>query len=113
MPAAGHPSIFWDHYFENGYKDCIDQLIALRKRAGISGGSPIEILCADHDMYVARINDKCARLYDALLRNRLHATSSPVICVSLQTCPAFSCDSNLPESNSVALASCSLTIESL
>ena len=58
--CAGHPSIFWDHYFESGHKDCIDQLVALRKRAGISGGSGIEILCADADMYVARINDKCA-----------------------------------------------------
>jgi hypothetical protein len=60
LRRAGHPSIFWDHYFQDGHKDCIDALVALRKRAGITGGSGIEILCADHDMYVAHINDKCA-----------------------------------------------------
>lgn len=36
----------------------IDQLVQLRKRAGITAGSKIEILAADHDFYVARINDK-------------------------------------------------------
>ena len=48
--CAGNPSIFWDHYFENGYKGVIDNLVALRERAGITAGSNIEILCADHDM---------------------------------------------------------------
>ncbi|KAK9918323.1 hypothetical protein WJX75_003181 [Coccomyxa subellipsoidea] len=53
----GNPTIFWDHYFDNGYKGVIDQLVQLRKRAGITAGSKIEILAADHDFYVARIND--------------------------------------------------------
>ncbi len=54
----GNPTIFWDHYFDQGHKDVIDKLIALRERAGITAGAPIEILCADHDCYVARVNDK-------------------------------------------------------
>jgi alpha-amylase len=31
--------------------------VAIRKRAGITASSKLEILAAEHDMYVARIND--------------------------------------------------------
>lgn len=44
----------------NVCQEVIDQLIQLRNRTGITAGSKIEILVADHDFYVARINDKCA-----------------------------------------------------
>jgi hypothetical protein len=33
-------------------------LLALRKELGINSRSKLEILCADNDMYVARIDDK-------------------------------------------------------
>jgi len=54
----GNPSIFWDHYFTSDCRDVIDNLIALRKRSGINAKSSVEILAADHDFYVARIDDK-------------------------------------------------------
>ena len=55
----GNPTIFWDHYFNNSHcRDTIDQLIGLRKRNGLNAKSSIEILAAEHDFYVARIDNK-------------------------------------------------------
>lgn len=56
----GNPTIFWDHYFNSHAREVIDQLIALRKRCGITAASKLEILAADEDFYVARIDNKCA-----------------------------------------------------
>lgn len=39
-------------------KGAIKDLTALRRRAGIHSQSNLEILAADHDLYVARIDDK-------------------------------------------------------
>ena len=58
----GNPTIFWDHYFNSNHRDVLDQLIALRKRNGLHAKSSVEILAADHDFYVARIDNKCAML---------------------------------------------------
>ena len=58
----GNPTIFWDHYFDSHHRDVLDQLIALRKRNGLNAKSSVEILAADHDFYVARIDDKCVVL---------------------------------------------------
>eukprot|EP00193_Tetraselmis_chui_P018848 CAMPEP_0177777322 /NCGR_PEP_ID=MMETSP0491_2-20121128/15281_1 /TAXON_ID=63592 /ORGANISM="Tetraselmis chuii, Strain PLY429" /LENGTH=526 /DNA_ID=CAMNT_0019296365 /DNA_START=129 /DNA_END=1709 /DNA_ORIENTATION=- len=53
----GNPCIFWPHLFDNkDLKKTILELIAIRKRNGIKADSPIEIKCAEHDMYLATIN---------------------------------------------------------
>ena len=54
----GNPTIFWDHYFNSPCRDTIDQLISLRKRHGLNAKSSVEILAAEHDFYVARIDNK-------------------------------------------------------
>ena len=54
----GNPTIFWDHYFNSHCRDTIDQLISLRKRNGLNAKSSIEILAAEHDFYLARIDNK-------------------------------------------------------
>jgi alpha-amylase len=57
---TGIPCIFWDHLFDWGpeLKKTITDLLAVRKRNGIKAGSSLEILCAEADMYVARIGGK-------------------------------------------------------
>lgn len=62
LPPAftGIPSVFCEHLFDWGEEvgGAIRQLIALRKRNGINSFSKLEILTAEDDMYVARIDDK-------------------------------------------------------
>lgn len=60
LTHPGIPCIFWDHYFEWGseLRKQIHDLVLLRLRAGLQNGSKLEILCADPDMYVAKIADK-------------------------------------------------------
>lgn len=56
----GIPCIFWEHYFDWGedLQKQISNLVALRQRCGIKARSKLKILAADHDMYVATIDDK-------------------------------------------------------
>lgn len=56
----GVPCIFWEHFFDWGdsLRKTIATLIEVRKRNGIKAGSKLEILCAEQDMYVARINER-------------------------------------------------------
>ncbi|KAG8377616.1 hypothetical protein BUALT_Bualt08G0051500 [Buddleja alternifolia] len=55
-----HPGIpsFYDHFFDWGKKDEISKLTAIRGRNGISATSKVEILAADADLYVAKIDNK-------------------------------------------------------
>lgn len=57
---AGVPCVFWEHFFDWGdtLRKTIINLIDVRKRNGIKAGSKLEILCAEADMYVARINER-------------------------------------------------------
>jgi len=55
LTHPGMPCIFWEHYFEWGLKEQLVALLDLRRRAGIRADSPVEILAAESDMYVARI----------------------------------------------------------
>lgn len=54
------PCVFWEHFFDWGdtLRKTIINLIDVRKRNGIKAGSKLEILCAEADMYVARINER-------------------------------------------------------
>lgn len=49
---------FYDHFFDWGKKDEISKLSAIRARNGITETSKVEILAADADLYVAKIDDK-------------------------------------------------------
>lgn len=62
--CAGVPCIFWEHFFDWGedMRNTISTLIDVRKRNGIKSDSKLEILCAEGDMYVARINERCVAL---------------------------------------------------
>nr|ABC87289.1 putative alpha-amylase [Ceratopteris richardii] len=57
LTHPGVPCIFYDHFYDWGLKDEILNLIDVRKRNRIRANSEINILAADHDLYVAAIND--------------------------------------------------------
>ncbi|XP_019156826.1 PREDICTED: alpha-amylase-like [Ipomoea nil] len=58
LTHPGIPSVFYDHFFEWGLKDAISKLISIRNKNGVSATSPVEILAADADLYIAKINGK-------------------------------------------------------
>ncbi len=58
---AGMPCVFWDHLLQ--YPDQIRDLIAMRREADLHARSSVVIHCAESDMYVATIDDKCAVRY--------------------------------------------------
>ncbi|KAH6821239.1 alpha-amylase-like protein [Perilla frutescens var. hirtella] len=49
---------FYDHFFDWGKKEEISNLSAIRVRNGITATSKVEILAADADLYVAKIDGK-------------------------------------------------------
>lgn len=60
LTHPGIPCLFWDHVMTWGddVRNTVKELVQLRKRNGINSRSKLEILAADHDMYVARIDDR-------------------------------------------------------
>ncbi|XP_073022754.1 alpha-amylase [Primulina eburnea] len=58
LTHPGIPSVFYDHFFDWGKKDEIAVLCAIRARNGIVATSKVEILAADADLYVAKIDNK-------------------------------------------------------
>ncbi|KAG2422982.1 hypothetical protein HXX76_015653 [Chlamydomonas incerta] len=60
LTHPGIPSIFWDHVFEWGepLRAEITALTELRRRVGLHAESPLEILAAEPDMYVARVGGR-------------------------------------------------------
>eukprot|EP00271_Cylindrocystis_brebissonii_P013286 TRINITY_DN329_c0_g3_i1.p1 TRINITY_DN329_c0_g3~~TRINITY_DN329_c0_g3_i1.p1 ORF type:complete len:534 (-),score=92.49 TRINITY_DN329_c0_g3_i1:719-2320(-) len=58
LTHPGVPCVFWDHYFDWGLKEEIKALIAVRKRNSIRADAAVDIVAADGDLYVARINDR-------------------------------------------------------
>jgi alpha-amylase len=49
---------FFDHVFDWNLKQEISTLAAVRSRNGIHSGSKLDILAADSDLYLAKIDDK-------------------------------------------------------
>lgn len=49
---------FYDHYIEWGLMEPIKKLTAIRKRNGITATSSVNILAAEGDLYMAKIDDK-------------------------------------------------------
>jgi alpha-amylase len=58
LTHPGMPTLFWEHYFDWGLKEQLVALVALRKRAGVKSDSPVEILAAEGDLYVAKIGGR-------------------------------------------------------
>ncbi|KAH6758959.1 alpha-amylase-like protein [Perilla frutescens var. frutescens] len=58
LTHPGIPSVFYDHFFDWGKKEEISKLSAIRSRNGITATSKVEILAADADLYVAKIDGK-------------------------------------------------------
>ncbi|GJN39340.1 hypothetical protein PR202_gb28451 [Eleusine coracana subsp. coracana] len=58
LTHPGNPCIFYDDFFEWGFKDEIAALVAVRKRNGIEPTSILTILEHDADAYVAEIDGK-------------------------------------------------------
>ncbi|KAG1665826.1 hypothetical protein FOA52_005861, partial [Chlamydomonas sp. UWO 241] len=60
LTHPGVPCLFWDHLFDWGdaLSSEIKKLLAVRQRNGITAGEALTILCAEDDMYVARIGER-------------------------------------------------------
>ncbi|XP_059283799.1 uncharacterized protein LOC132037321 [Lycium ferocissimum] len=57
LTHPGTPVIFYDHFYDFGIRDVINELIEARRRAGIHCRSPLKIYHANNDGYVAQIGD--------------------------------------------------------
>ncbi|CAI9109831.1 OLC1v1009741C2 [Oldenlandia corymbosa var. corymbosa] len=57
LTHPGTPVIFYDHFYDFGLREIITELIESRTRAGIHCRSPVKILHANNDGYVAQIGD--------------------------------------------------------
>ncbi|XP_019244553.1 PREDICTED: uncharacterized protein LOC109224428 isoform X1 [Nicotiana attenuata] len=57
LTHPGTPVIFYDHFYDFGIRDIINELIEARTRAGIHCRSPLKIYHANNDGYVAQIGD--------------------------------------------------------
>lgn len=60
LTHPGVPCVFWPHLFDWGdaYKGKILKLVEIRKNAGITATSPVEILRAEDNLYVAVVSGK-------------------------------------------------------
>uniref|UniRef100_A0A0E0LFM7 Alpha-amylase n=1 Tax=Oryza punctata TaxID=4537 RepID=A0A0E0LFM7_ORYPU len=58
LTHPGNPCIFYDHFFEWGFKEQITALVAVRQRNGITATSSLNIMLHDADAYVAEIDGK-------------------------------------------------------
>merc|ERR1719408_250128 len=59
LTHPGIPSLFWDHVMDWGedFRKRLGELIQARREAGIKVDSKVNIMRADHDLYVAEIGN--------------------------------------------------------
>lgn len=57
LTHPGIPCVFWEHWIEPKLQQGINRLLRARCDAGLRADSKIEILAANPDLYVARVND--------------------------------------------------------
>ena len=71
LTHPGIPCVFWPHFFDWGqaYHDAIVKLISIRKSAGVTSTSPMQILEATNGLYAATIAGKNKQLVLKLGRN--------------------------------------------
>jgi len=60
LTHPGTPTIYWPHYFDWGVKDQINELIAVRKAAGVTNSSTLDIVKSQSDCYAAIVNGNVA-----------------------------------------------------
>ncbi|KAK7321693.1 hypothetical protein VNO77_32566 [Canavalia gladiata] len=58
LTHPGTPTIFYDHFVDWGLKEEITKLSSIRLQNGINEKSTVNILAADADLYVAKIDNK-------------------------------------------------------
>ncbi|GMH13813.1 hypothetical protein Nepgr_015654 [Nepenthes gracilis] len=58
LTHPGIPTIFYDHYFDWGLMEGINNLAAIRIRNGIDESNSLSIMASDADLYVAKIGQK-------------------------------------------------------
>lgn len=51
------PTIFYDHFYDFGIREIINELIEARQRAGIHCRSSVKIFHANNEGYVAQVGD--------------------------------------------------------
>ncbi|OGR68378.1 MAG: hypothetical protein A2081_02175 [Elusimicrobia bacterium GWC2_61_19] len=71
LTHPGIPCVFWPHFFDwgQGYRNAVTKLISVRKSAGITSTSPMQILAASNSLYAATIAGKNKQLVVKLGRN--------------------------------------------
>jgi alpha-amylase len=71
LTHPGIPCVFWPHFYDWGqqYHDAIVKLISIRKAAGITSTSPVQIIAATSGLYAATITGSRKQLTLKLGRN--------------------------------------------
>ncbi len=71
LTHPGIPCVFWPHFFDWGqqYRDAIAKLISVRRSAGITSTSPMQILAATNGLYAATVAGKNKQLVLKLGKN--------------------------------------------
>uniref|UniRef100_A0A0A0KVT9 alpha-amylase n=1 Tax=Cucumis sativus TaxID=3659 RepID=A0A0A0KVT9_CUCSA len=57
LTHPGTPTIFYDHFYDFGIREMINELIEARQRAGIHCRSSVKIYHANNEGYVAQVGD--------------------------------------------------------
>ncbi|GAB4417441.1 MAG: hypothetical protein OHK0039_27800 [Bacteroidia bacterium] len=60
LTHPGIPSVFWDHFYDWGLHDPIEDLVQIRKRNGLHSESSLSIKAAQGNLYAAEIDGKVA-----------------------------------------------------
>jgi alpha-amylase len=60
LTHPGTPCVFWPHFFDWGIKDQLTALIKIRRAAGITATSAVQIVKAEQGLYAAVIDGKVA-----------------------------------------------------
>jgi len=74
LTHPGIPCVFWPHFFDWGqdYRGRLQELINIRKTAGITATSDISILAASDELYAAQVQGKSASVTVKLGRSDWH-----------------------------------------
>ncbi|XP_047312838.1 uncharacterized protein LOC124916150 [Impatiens glandulifera] len=57
LTHPGTPTLFYDHYYDFGLREVINELVDVRRRAGVSCRSSVKIFHANNEGYVAQVGD--------------------------------------------------------
>ncbi|MDD2804746.1 MAG: alpha-amylase C-terminal beta-sheet domain-containing protein [Elusimicrobiales bacterium] len=60
LTHPGIPCVYWPHFFDWGLKDKISALVKIRRAAGLTSGSAVNIVKAESGLYAAFVDGKVA-----------------------------------------------------